>query len=194
MTIKSFPKGSTVEVTKTNSSTEKMMPLGTKGTVIYSGDPYSRGKVGGHRTKIRLGDGKEEWLRTDYLTLVTAHISKNESAIITTLGELRETIKEAMESLDEDSFEQARAAGPLRDFIKNLNEARMALGTDGALKSLQELHQSTTNPEGVRQVDKLLESTKKIDIFIVTMIRWLDRMPELTKDAWHGVGRAPRRG
>jgi len=84
---------------------------------------------------------------------------------------VQETISEAR-SLDEDSvFQQAKATGPLRQFVHHMNEAKKALG---------ELFQQTSDQKASDQAQALLNAVERI-------VKALDHMPELTRDPWHGV-------
>lgn len=89
--------------------------------------------------------------------------------------------------LDEDSFDQAKSGGPVKSFVANMNSAREALGKAGAQKALADLYQSNSDKAAGAQVEKLLDAVKKIDNSIGTVVQWLEKMPEVTKDPWHQV-------
>lgn len=66
---------------------------------------------------------------------------------------------------------QAKVSGPIKAFHQSLKQAQ---------KSLGDLAQEVSDPKAMDQLEWLLKATKQI-------LAAMDRMPELTKDAWAGV-------
>lgn len=103
--------------------------------------------------------------------------------------QLRHLIREVLEEreLDEMSTAQAKVEGPLKDFIASMEQAKQALGKSGAKKALGVLYQQTDDKNAGAKAEQLLGAVNKIENSIDTVIKWLDKMPQLTQDPWAHV-------
>jgi membrane-associated HD superfamily phosphohydrolase len=103
-----------------------------------------------------------------------------------TKKQLRSLIRE---TLDEMSTAQAQADGPIRDFVASMQQAKKSLGKDGAKKALGVIYQQVKDQKAGQNAEKLLNAVNQIETSIETVVKWLDKMPELTKDSWSHVGK-----
>lgn len=102
-----------------------------------------------------------------------------------TVGQLRQLIREVSTSI---GSERERVDKPINQFVKALNAAKQPLNTN-AKEALTTLMQLSRDEKSGQRVQQLLDATTKINAAIDQIIRWLDKMPELTKDPWHNVRR-----
>ena len=107
-----------------------------------------------------------------------------------TKSELLALIKESIDKsrLDEVSMGQAKAMGPLKDFVNNIESARQALGTNGAKKALSALYQQASSDDATQaHIETLLNAVNKLEASLSAVVKWLEHMPELTQDPWAGT-------
>ena len=104
---------------------------------------------------------------------------------------LRQIIREALEEgdLDEMSTQQAKVEGPIKDFVASMQQAKQALGKQGAKKALAVMYQQVQDEKAGKEAEQLLGAVGKIENSIDTVLKWLDKMPELTQDPWSNVRR-----